>query len=29
MINIINEKLKLDEPDDDQYDDEYIDPFQC
>ena len=28
-MNIINEELKLDESDDDKYDDEYVYPFKC
>ena len=29
ILNAINEELKLDEPDDDKYDDEYVYPFKC
>ena len=29
IMNTINEELKLDESDDDKYDDEYDYPFKC
>ena len=29
ILNTINEELKLDEPDNDKYDYEYVYPFKC
>ena len=29
IMNTINEELKLDESDDDKYDDKYVYPFKC
>ena len=29
ILNTINEELKLDESDDDKYDDKYVYPFKC